>query len=236
MRIAAELETQTENVSEVATVINQYIENLAKEEAQELLELDRINVDRAIGTLEFTGFNMNLTAFNASVETVRASLQSTELADSVKEYAYKLHQSYAACTELSDQCCKLTDLLVKSGVDNPESKPQNFQKVTSDIIFQGGILTMQLGIEAARWNNEIMLRHSKTADEAIALLVKERLYEQKNDMDALIRYTNAASALTKNLHADAEANMPHGLTFSYIANELNAFLHKLNEFLELTKH
>ena len=235
MRIASDMEKQTDKATNASYCINFYSASLEKTDIKDLSGLDKVDADRAIHSLENTAFNMNLIAFNTSVETARAALSDSELADKIREYAYTLHKTYTTCTELFKECSALTDLITKSSDSNTESMSQKFQKIFDDIIFQGGILTMQLRIEAARWNNEIMLNHSKKADVAVKELSEKRKCELVNDREILLKYKNTISELTSNLLADAEANMPHGLTFAYIAKEFEIFIHKLDGVLEYTK-
>ena len=235
MRIASDMEKQTEKITYVISCINIYTGNLEKTDIIDLSGLDKVDAERAIHSLENTAFNMNLIAFNTSVETARAALCDSELADKIREYAYTLNKTYMTCTELFKECSALTDLMTRSIDSNTEPMSQKFQKVFDDIIFQGGLLTMQLGIEAARWNKDIMLNHSKIADVAIKELSEKRKCELVYDRKILLEYKNTISELTCKLHTDAEANMPHGLTFAYIAKEFDVFIYKLGEVLEHTK-
>jgi hypothetical protein len=62
---------------------------------------------------------------------------------------------------------------------------KNFQKVTDDIIFQGGILTMQLGIEAA-WQlamstsapdfHRLDLRHARHTKKTLSLIMRMSVF------------------------------------------------------------
>jgi len=113
--------------------------------------------------------------------------------------------------------------------------PQEFQIVMENVIFQGGILTTQLGMEAARSGRDVFKNNATKAEDALALLSDKRNGELKQDMDALSDYISTLTAFTKGLHADAEVIMPHGLTFAYIARELDVFIEKMAAALEHTK-
>lgn len=231
VQITAEVKKRTAAVAEVAAVITRYVGRLEKGEAS---ASDSLATLRAINSLKDIAFTMNLTAFNTAVETARAGglKEFVDYTEHLVGYAGELHQTYTSCTELFSESAKLSSLLTKSREEHPESLPQMFQKVMNDIIFQGGILAMQLGMESERAQFATFQKHAKTAEEAVALLSKTRCGNMVQDLNALAVYVDAVSTLTRDCHTDADADMPRCMAFAYIAREFDVFVEKMRKALE----
>ena len=232
--IAGELEKQAGRISEAATVIGKYSADLEKTDLCDLPASERAAVGRAVDSLLDISLSSNLTAFHACIEAARAG-NGKELDDWVNKmmnYPVLIQQAHASCAELLGESNKLSVLPAENGEKQPEYMPQRLSKVIDDIIFQGRLLTMQLGMESARWGKDIMINHTAAAEDALTLLIKEWNGETGQDTGALQRYANTVTALNGYLRADADANMPYGLTFAYIAREFDTFIEKLNKVID----
>lgn len=232
--IALEVERKTTMVTEVAAVINCYADKMINGAPQ---APDRESVGRAIKSIKDIAFTMNLIGFNAAVETARCveNITLRDCADRVKSYALHLIQAYSACEEMLGECIKLSGLLEKSGEEIPKTMPDIFQKAMDDIIFQGGILAMQLGMEAERSGRDVFKQHAESAGETVSVLLEQRRGDFNGDIEALSVYVNAITTLTHNCRTDAESNMPHGMPFAFIAREFDVYVGKMNAVLDMVK-
>ena len=239
MQIATALKMQTSEVKEVALLIGRYADTVEKEDAWMDSAPDKASLDRAVSSLKDTAFTVALIALHAAVEMARAR-EHNGLAgydDAIREYATQIHQTYASCTELCNESAKLSSLLVKSKEEHPASISLRFQQLMDNIIFQGGLLTMQLGMESARaaMVMDDFVEHAKNAEDALALLSKMRCGDLPQDRDALSVYVSTVTALTMRCHADAEANGPRGVPFAFIAQAFDVFVEQMRAVLEKTK-
>ena len=229
MFIHRELYKRVENIHELAAMMNQYADNLSSISDGRLSEHDFAAVDRALCTLSEIAFTMNLITFNTTIETARSGDREdfVKLTEDMKAYSSELHQVYSVCAELVDESKKMMKLLATRADEKPDSVLHQFQAALDDIIFQGGIIASQLGMESARVALDVFKNHAKTAEEAVFQLASVRQYDLDSDKASLAKYIASISELSMNLSSDAAANMPRGTTFAYITQELVAFVEKI---------
>jgi AraC-like DNA-binding protein len=240
-RIAVELEKRAAGVSEVAAAINRFIAEMTDIDTALFPFVDRTAVRGKLDSLANAAFYMNVTAFNAEIETARSGYNEavSGCGERIVAYAGRLHKTYASCSELFGESERLSGLLIKGGDERPDSAYKKYSKMVDDVIFQGSILAMQLDLESERLGLDVFKRHAKDAIDAAERLSAVRsggvAAARSGDIAAarsghiaaaraaLSAYTRDISALAAGCGADAEANMPYGGPFAFIAREFEAF-------------
>ena len=158
-----------------------------------------INLSAALTKLENSAFSMNITAFNASIESARMGNFSEEneenesngkindifgaknTFDKILQYAGILQKTQRECKSLINQHKQLTELSAK----NTATIQQNEQSSTdnlNDIILQSGILTDQFTLETERKNSEEyrkIAKKIKTAHENLLQTQDISLYSKQ---------------------------------------------------------
>jgi len=99
--IGAVLEKQTRAVAEIAELLDRSVAETEKPESSESAVLSKADADTSIKTIRDIAFLVNVTAFNAAVETARSADRSEllECVDRIREYASRLHQTGVSIAE-----------------------------------------------------------------------------------------------------------------------------------------
>lgn len=229
LKIAKEVEKRTKEVSSVAELLNSYARDIESTVSPELLEPNRKQIYAAINTLGDAAFYMNVNAFNAKIEATRSGDHAvlsgySECAEKIISYAGQLQQMYTSCSELFGECVRLLEMLKKD--DNSEAVTN---KIVGDILFQGGILSVQLEIESERANNDTFKIFAKTAGEDLAALSSIRQHGNTADYKTVLsKYYEATAKLAKACRAEA-VSWERGAAFEYIASEYANFAERVRQ-------
>ena len=198
----------TKRVDESITTLDNAIRDLKNGES----------ISSTLSLLGNTAFGMNINAFNAAVETARSGNTSTcvEAAEKIMRYAGVLQNTYQKCESLANEYKRLIDLTERS---INQSEQAIADKRVDDLMFQSGILSSQLTLEAERARLDSFRNIAKTASN------NHNHFEKMRDV---AKYSEELKLFLANLNkAVAEAGVCGG-SFAYFAKEYGNFTNRID--------
>lgn len=161
-------------------------------------------------------YNMNICAFNASIETARMGddAKCVTATDKITNYAGVLQNTYYECKTLRESYERLIALTQKKAT---RSDAEIAKERTNDLIYQCGLLASQFALEAERINSETFRNLAQTANEAYTKLVETK---------DIATCHQALSQFLQELNKTV-AEVEESGSFAYFAQEYGYFLERM---------
>lgn len=174
------------------------------------------DLSAALSQLTNTAYSINISGFNASVETARAGnpAECLAAAERIMQYTHVLQTACRQCETLCSEYERLTELTKRNGKQYEQALTE---KHIDDILFQSRIVSSQFALESERINRETFRALAQTAITADTDLVKTR---------NVAEYRETIAKFLQALNREI-STLEIGGSFAYFAKEYEDFLERI---------
>jgi len=164
-----------------------------------------------------SAFEMNISAFNATVETARAgnTPKCIEATKKIMRYAEVLQNTHQECESLANEYNRLIALTERNAIQSEQSIAN---RRVDDLMFQSSILSSQFSLEAERACHDSFSNLAQIAND------NHRHFAESKDV---AKYGKELESFLENLNkAVAEVGI-YGGSFAYFAKEYENFMNRI---------